>query len=191
MRTGKQGFTLIELLVVVSIIAVIMSLLLVSLQLVRQKGNETATRSLMDSLQVAIGQYYTDWGGVNPPAFMSTGTPSTNEGAEMLYLALNSRTGRSTRYYGSAIQQDKVSDTDDDKNLEYVDSWGDCLVYFDSPNYAKSCPYITSDKMQFTATPQKDPKTGRFYKIGSFMLWSIGKDAVNKNGLEPNVSNFN
>jgi type II secretory pathway pseudopilin PulG len=186
----NDGFTLIELMVVISIIIALIGLLMVSLQMVRNRGNETATRSLLQALETAANQYSTDWGGLNPPAFAPGSSGQTNEGIEMLYIAFNNRTGRSTRYYGDTINNDSVGDLDGDNAYEYIDAWGSPIVYFDSASFAKTCQYMTAEKLQYTATPQKDSKTNRFYKLGKFMLWSIGKNYMNNNGLDGNVSNF-
>ncbi len=185
-----RGFTLVEMLVVITIIGILAGLVLAALGKVRQQARETETSSLIDTLSMACENYYTDWGGVYPPAFQGDNASETNEGIEMLYKALTTREGLSRRDYARDYPSDKIGDTDDDGKLEFLDSWGNPLVYFDSRNYSKTCEYVTRNNIKFTAQPQKDPRTNRYYRYGKFMIWSIGRYERNANGLEDNVSNF-
>ena len=185
----KKGFTLIELLVVIAIIGILSSLILVSIASVRNKANVVATRQLMTTLGIACEQYYTDWGGVYPPAYASE-SPSRNEGIEMLYHALTTREGRSTRDYARDISIDSIDDTDGDDAKEFVDAWGNALVYVNSANYTKKCEYISENGTTYEATPQRDSIDNRWFRPGKFMFWSVGKYGKNENGLGENVSNF-
>ena len=83
---SDKGFTLIELLVVIAIIGILSSLILVSITSVRNKAKVMATKQLMTTLGCACDQYYTDWGGLYPPAF-EEGSTSRNGGIELLYKA--------------------------------------------------------------------------------------------------------
>lgn len=61
-----RGFTMIELLTVIAVIGILMALLLPVLANVRRNAKETATRSLIKSIETAIAAYEFDW-GVYPP----------------------------------------------------------------------------------------------------------------------------
>ena len=185
----RDGFTLIELLVVIAIIGILAGLVLASLQAVRQKANATATESLIQALSIACDQYYQDWGGMYPPAFQNE-SPTRNEGIEMLYAGLTTREGRSTRDYAKDISRDSLGDVDSDSAREFIDAWGNPLVYVDSMNYDKHCEYVTETGQTFTAEPQRDPEDNRWYRPGKFMIWSVGRYGENHNGLEDNISNF-
>ncbi len=189
---NRKGFTLIELLVVVVIIGILASVILAALGKVRQKAKETATSSLINALSLACESYYSDWNGIYPPAVPPGGSSELNGGCEMLYQALTTREGLSKRDYVRDINTDNIGDTDGDGKLEFIDSWGNTLIYFDSRNYDKTCEYTTVGGAHYTAQPQKDTRTNKYFKYGKFMIWSIGRFEKNANGKieDGNISNF-
>ena len=190
MKQSRSGFTLIEILVVVAIIGILISIILPVLSRVRDQAKATRTRSLMDVLTIACDLYYNDWGGIFPPAFANPTSPSKNEGIEMLYKGLTTREGRSTRDYARDVSNDDLGDSDGDGAREFHDAWGNPLVYFDAPNYGKNCEYQAANGTTFSAVPQKNASDNRWYRPGKFMIWSVGKYGINKNGLEDNINNF-
>ncbi|OGD30081.1 hypothetical protein A2833_01450 [Candidatus Azambacteria bacterium RIFCSPHIGHO2_01_FULL_44_55] len=59
LKKSKQlGFTLIELLVVIAIIGVLASIILVSLNSARNKGNDAKTKTNLSNLRTAAAVYY-------------------------------------------------------------------------------------------------------------------------------------
>ena len=73
---------------------------------------------------------------------------------------------------------------DSNELFEYVDAWGNPLVYFHSRDYKKPQQF-GSVKMgqeqgyeEVTAKPWKDEKTGRFKNPGDYQLFSAGKDGI-------------
>jgi prepilin-type N-terminal cleavage/methylation domain-containing protein len=60
------GFSLIELLVVISIIAILASLLLSSIKLVRMQASKLVCQSQLRSIGLAISAYTNDWQGILP-----------------------------------------------------------------------------------------------------------------------------
>ncbi len=62
----KRGFTLIELLVVVSIIALLIAILLPSLQRARMQGKRTVSAANMRTIGIGIEMYAGDYGGSFP-----------------------------------------------------------------------------------------------------------------------------
>ncbi|GAB4165103.1 MAG: hypothetical protein Kow00107_11080 [Planctomycetota bacterium] len=189
MRKDK-GFTLIEILVVIAIIGILVAIILPVLARVKDQAKVTRTSSLITTLTIACDLYYNDWGGVYPPAFDSSGSAQKNGGIELLYRALTTREGRSTRDYATDVSIEDIGDVDGDGQREFIDAWGNPLVYFDSPNYSKSCEYQAANGVTFTAQPQRNPEDNRWYRPGKFMMWSVGKYGINKNGLEDNINNF-
>lgn len=65
-QTERRGFTLTELLVVIGIIAILMGLLMPALRISIMKVKEGACRQELLSLQLAMEQYFTDWGAYPP-----------------------------------------------------------------------------------------------------------------------------
>jgi prepilin-type N-terminal cleavage/methylation domain-containing protein/prepilin-type processing-associated H-X9-DG protein len=66
-RTGKsQGFTLVELLVVIGIIALLLSILMPSLQRARDAANAISCASNLRQMGQGVMLYTTDWQGVLP-----------------------------------------------------------------------------------------------------------------------------
>lgn len=58
----KRGFTLIELLVVIAIIAILASIITVSLQTARAKGRDSKRIADIRTIQLALEEYYNDHG---------------------------------------------------------------------------------------------------------------------------------
>src|SRR6476659_1248497 len=70
-RTSKQGFTLVELLVVIGIIALLVSLLLPSLNKARQAAARVACSAQMQQLGLGMQMYLNQYNSTYPPAFIS------------------------------------------------------------------------------------------------------------------------
>jgi len=63
---NKKGFTLIELLVVISIIALLLSILMPSLQKVKEQAKRTLCSSNLHQAYIALNLYAHDWEGKYP-----------------------------------------------------------------------------------------------------------------------------
>lgn len=74
MKRSTRGFTLIELLVVIAIIGILASVVLVSLQSARKKGNDSRVLSSVQQLRVALESAFN--GSDYADAFTSTAAPS-------------------------------------------------------------------------------------------------------------------
>ena len=57
-KNRSKGFTLIELLVVITIIGLLSSIVLVSLNSARGKARDVSRKASMKQLQTALGMYY-------------------------------------------------------------------------------------------------------------------------------------
>lgn len=75
--TKKRGFTLIELLVVISIIGLLSSVVLASLNTARIKARDTSRLSALHQLQTALELYHSQYGQY-PAPFFSTCTNANN-----------------------------------------------------------------------------------------------------------------
>jgi prepilin-type N-terminal cleavage/methylation domain-containing protein/prepilin-type processing-associated H-X9-DG protein len=67
-RRRRQGFTLVELLVVIGIIALLISILLPSLNRARQAANAVDCSARMRQIGLAVHMYAAQWKGTLPPA---------------------------------------------------------------------------------------------------------------------------
>lgn len=56
-----RAFTLVELLVVMGIIVILLSILLPAIQVARSAASRAATLSLIEGIEIAMGQYYSDF----------------------------------------------------------------------------------------------------------------------------------
>jgi len=77
-RKQKKGFTIIELLVVVAIIALLASVVLVSLGTVRTKAKDAKVSSEFHSIQLALESYNANHGGYPNPNYENPSAPSDN-----------------------------------------------------------------------------------------------------------------
>lgn len=96
LRPMRHGFTLVELLVVIAIIALLVGMLLVGINKVRSKGEQTNTEQLMRSMDIGLSAFKEDH-GFYPPLLDDTVSPqATND----LYPYPNDR-ARDLDYYST------------------------------------------------------------------------------------------
>lgn len=124
---NKNGFTLIELLVVISIIGILSSIVLTSLDSGRKKAKIAVTKTMVDQLHEAILLNYQQSEGTSPaPANTDIGTGCTYWGPGTIVGIVNN-TGNYYAYwlgpYLSAVPKD---------------SWGHCYA-IDGP-VNEGCP---------------------------------------------------
>jgi prepilin-type N-terminal cleavage/methylation domain-containing protein len=69
MKKRTQGFTLIELLVVISIIGLLSSIVLASLNTARSKARDAKRKQDLHQIQIALELYYSTYGGYPSSAY--------------------------------------------------------------------------------------------------------------------------
>ena len=139
LKLNKKGFTLIELLVVIAIIAVLASIVLVSLNTARVKGRDARRLADIKSIQNALELYYDSTSGTYPTALTGlastyipavpkdpNGTTYFNSGN---YFYARSSSSNATSYHLAAVLEDAShsgynTDADfDSLNLGYTDGF--------------------------------------------------------------------
>ncbi|MCM8771813.1 MAG: type II secretion system protein GspG [Candidatus Omnitrophica bacterium] len=145
---GKLGITLIEIIVGILIILSIASASLPVLHKTRNKALITKTKSIIDSIEVALSVYETDFGDY--PEWDGNGSKIL---VEVLQGPCNS-----DRWNGPYIRFKKK---EIDRNGNIIDSWGNPIIYKYPQNEYNNVPFIL-------ISPGKDGKIGTEDDIGNW-----------------------
>jgi prepilin-type N-terminal cleavage/methylation domain-containing protein len=146
----KKGFTLIELLVVISIISMLTSVILSSLNDARKKARDSAKISYLLQVQKALAMYYSDYGGY-PTATQTGGSgphifsseilkyiPTVNSGiyyrgldSNNVYVAAASSIRASSYFLATKLENrsNPVSVLDSDRTTNINSSFPALTVY--------------------------------------------------------------
>lgn len=198
------GFTLIEILVVIAIISAILggiSLMIGQAMKAKDKSNTTMR---VNNLGAALERIHEgDKLGMYPPTRMENlvfpggGGPvgkqlgaanETNAGIETVYVALRLK-GINVTVAGfeadnalANLDDDKAAQTIPDmmdaRLFEYLDTWGNPLVYISARDY-KNMKGVEQYMLANGSTVKVQPQTlanGEFARPDSFQLFSLGPD---------------
>jgi len=143
-RKNQKAFTIIEMLVVITVIAVLASIILPALSSAQKKSKITKIQSIIDSINLALKQYRTDFGNY-PSADIPGVAGETSAECVYYYTAAAFVAGSSNSVSISAgpymefRQKDLIAtghttnmDGDGDSNetlYEIKDPWGNTLIY--------------------------------------------------------------
>lgn len=192
------GFSFIEILVVMGIIAVLAGLGVVIINVFVKRGPKDATRATVAKLKGLTDTWKLKYSGFPPGTLEGlkrdaglgdvkyASRNGTNEGIETLFQALH------VEGFGASadVSEAEVGNTDDDKLQvkltnrgpelrEFLDGWGNPLVYFGNLEYAKHDQnpptYISRDGEEFSPRPWRD-SGGGFVNPNGFQVFSIGED---------------
>ncbi len=204
LRGRDGGFTLIEVMVVIAIIASLIGATSLMLNISQRKRDLTTSKSTLDAIGIALEQLKSaDQLGRYPPTQIGKltfsgfdgskfgGQPNaTNIGIETLFVVFR-LPGITAK--PSGIEESALSNTDGDNALtpvgnlaksdlfEYVDAWGNPLVYISASDYkdaSKVADYVLMNGQTVKVEPKKNEKTGEYVRSDSFQLLSIGPDAT-------------
>lgn len=202
MRRTNEGFSLIELLVVITIIAALAAGGTVFVRIANKNRDKTITKQRLLAISTALESVHKEL-GYFPPTYTrdlkapggtekigeKVGVPNeTNIGIETLYVAFN-MTGISPDMQG--LGDNALGNTDDDnvaeligrlqvtELFEYVDTWGNPLVYIVSKDYKDPSQvekYVLADGTEVKVAAKKGGKTGQFVDAQRYQLFSLGAD---------------
>ncbi|MEK7309526.1 MAG: type II secretion system protein [Planctomycetota bacterium] len=194
----NKGFTLVELLIVISIIAVLTTMVTMSLLTAKGKAKIQITRALIAKIQSGLEGYYAAYGDYPPTTLsdMYSGGFAGNNGIESVVYCLSNQDKGGPFLLG--VMESDYSNLDSDQfgNVplrEISDGWKAPIVYFHSRDYdnpSKGNSY-SFRKTGVAIMPQFNPALpGTYYNQITFQLWSAGPDEKNNNGLGDDVNNW-
>jgi prepilin-type N-terminal cleavage/methylation domain-containing protein len=208
MTRRGSGFTLIEIMVVIALLAGLYGMGTLVIHQAKRKQAEMVTRQRLQSVGAALellkdssylGHYpvtlTSALSAPDDPKFgAKVGMPNaTNVGSETLYVVF--RMNGMPRPEGMDTEE-AVGNTDEDQAdalagdmavrdlLEYVDAWGNPLVYVHSRDYKDMKAverYVLGEeygRAEVKVQPLRVEKTGEYFRPTTFQLFSMGPDGV-------------
>ncbi len=196
-----HGFTLVEILVVIGIITVLSALLVPMVLSGRRRSMEKNTKLLIQELTVGLNGYVQKAGDY-PPTRLSeeydVSGNDLNDGIESVIACLSSqnRGGPFLEHREDLLantDSDQIGNADatkalnsifgNDKLWEYVDPWGNPLVYFHNRDYEAIFEVLDANGEKVEVSAARSPKTETYFSPTTYQLWSFGPNAKNENGL--------
>ncbi|MEO0651505.1 MAG: prepilin-type N-terminal cleavage/methylation domain-containing protein [Planctomycetota bacterium] len=190
---ARAGFSLVELLAVIVIIGILVSVLVTSLGGADDGAKMRLTRVQLEQLATLADVYEREFGDYPPSQLPDqAGTVNgVNTGIEAFVAALWSRDYEA----GGAVEADELSNVDGDSSknritdfpdrqlFEFVDAWGNPIVYFHHRDYEREQVYSVEDLETGEFFDQevkavKNPVTKRFYRSSRFQFRSAGPNGI-------------
>lgn len=210
MRKRENGFTLIEIMVVIAILGVLMASVTIGINMAMNSQAKTRTQNVVNQLGLWLDQVAkpenlgrvprTDSSRLVGPGSLKTakkygedvGRPNTtNVGIETLYAAVAipefgsiSQPEIEELHYGNTDDDDMdqtIGSLPDPAFLEFLDAWGNPLVYIASADYKDMKDiedYVLVDGTIVQVEPLRHETTGKFRREDSFQLFSMGPDGL-------------
>ncbi len=192
----RNGFTLIELLVVICIIGILVALTTVGIVKALDSSRTSSTQAMLDTMSGALAQYAQRWGDYPPTIIDEIGVKAPNDinnGIESLVACLSSQKRGGVLFHAddqlANVDNDRAPGikkaTDwffgDDDLREWVDNFGNTLIYMHHKDYAKPRSGMTlyrfsQDGEEFKIKAEENPATKAFTSADRFQLRSVGKD---------------
>ncbi len=199
------GFTLIEIMVVIAIIASLVTAGSLMLSIAAKKKMISDTQGRVNAIGAALEQLHdpNQLGRYPPTSLAKLGSVKGFDGSKFMGGANDVNVGIETifvvfRLEGMSVMpqgvdgEGSVGNTDNDKAnstagtklaksdlMEYLDAWGNPLVYFSSADYkdpSKVETYMLGTGEKIKVAPRKNEKTGEYVRPDSFQLFSMGPD---------------
>lgn len=201
---GQGGFTLVEILVVLAILAALIGLVAAMIPIAMKQKAVTQTGTTITAVGLGLENLESDRDqfGKYPPSRSKDlrirklmigkdiGQPNdVNTGIETVFFLLNNPEVKLDRDVDVAAEF--IGNTDEDRfraakgnasdadAREYLDAWGNPLVYFNNADYKdpKGCDQVKlADGTVVTVRPLRMPAAagGGFKRPTSFQLFSLG-----------------
>jgi prepilin-type N-terminal cleavage/methylation domain-containing protein len=191
---GRSGFTLIELLIVICIIGILVALTTVGIVKAMDSARASTTQTMLDSISGALAQYAQRWGDYPPTSIEDLGARPPNDvnnGIEALVACLSSdlRGGILFKNEDHLVNVDGDSASKnvthwyfgDNQLREWVDEFGNVLIYMHHKDYSKPKPSMkqyrfAKDGEEYSVLPETNPATKTYSNPDKFQLRSVGKD---------------
>lgn len=171
----NSAFTLVELLTVIAILSVLAGLLLPSLSKAREKAKETATKTFIQQIEIALGMYEEDH-GILPPDYDADAAHAHGSDAESLYYYLVEDLPGTSKDEYLDLRDKQICDKDTGTGSgsgrnELRDNFGNPIQY--DWNAGAS-----------------EPGLGHANQRNSFDLWSFGSDGIDDDGDGNDINNW-
>jgi prepilin-type N-terminal cleavage/methylation domain-containing protein len=189
-RRRAGGFTLIELLVVITIIAILVGMVFATGPVIMRNARKASTRTDMKNLEIAINDYYTEYGRYPVPAdqvddlFIGESGASTEDLMNVLLaepvgwntshrLNIKKKIFFTPRIANESSGTPRAGLAEDGK---YYDSSGNEYRILIDANYDEIIEGSQVDEFDYTDRPATNEETGRFEHLAGVMIQSYGRD---------------
>ncbi|MEM7147992.1 MAG: prepilin-type N-terminal cleavage/methylation domain-containing protein [Verrucomicrobiota bacterium] len=191
------GFTLIELLVVITIIAILVGVIFAAGPAVMRNAKKASTRTDMKSLQVAIGEYYTEYNRYPVPRettedlFFGDGGESTEELMNVLlaepagWNADHLLNPKEIVFFEPRLAKGAAKRSGLADDGKYYDVFGNEYRILVDSDYNEIIDHAEVEKFDYTnpGTNEGAAVDGKFEYLGGVVIQSLGQDGEHgKNG---------
>ncbi|HZU99796.1 MAG TPA: prepilin-type N-terminal cleavage/methylation domain-containing protein [Planctomycetota bacterium] len=205
MSRRDRGFTLIEMLIVIAVIGILMAITFPVVSGVKTRQKAKATKVLIETLKLKLEAYCADFGDYPPSNPRLVGLPSNgiNDGIECLVRCLSTKK-KNGPYF--EFPEDQLKNVDHDQVVvgnptdsymnsrelfELIDGFGNSLVYIHNADYDTGHKAQTTEDAEIVPVKGcKSPKTGQYYGVKSYQIFSFGANGKNDGGLEDDIGSW-
>lgn len=205
----RRGFTLIEMLVVIVIIGILAAMISAAVVGAIRAAKSESTKATIRAIEGAAERYKNEFSAY-PPSLLTGVFPklslpnATNNGIETLVACLSAK-ARGGPFYQPQNESTAFTNADKDSASipasywyfgsgdlrEYVDAWGQTMIYWNHNDYAKPSAQLTQVKIGSQESTWKPPiveSTKAYPNPYKFVIVSPGPDG--KPGTPDDLKNY-